>query len=314
MAADDLQVTPRVRRLAFRIGGMLLALLALAGLEWLNETTGPDYALSFLYLAPVGLTAWWFGRAAAVVVGLCAAAAWFLSELAWRPIDTPMAVLWNTLSLLVIFVSVGLLVGRIRRDREAILAANRRLSELLASEATLARTDPITELPNWRAFEEQLGREIARARRIGQPLGVGYLDLDNFKRVNDRFGHGAGDALLRKIALTLRTALRPEDALARMGGDEFAFVLSEPRPEALEEIGARLVAQVRALAEAYPGTDLGASVGLAWGPTQGRGQEELIQRADQAMYQAKHAGKNRVQVVSYEPSLPIPGGHERSPR
>jgi diguanylate cyclase (GGDEF)-like protein len=316
-----LQVTPRVRRLAFRVGGMLLALGCLVVLEWLNETTGPDYALSFLYLAPVGLTAWWFGRAAAVVVGVCAAATWLLTEMAWRPLDTPIAVLWNTLSLLVIFISVGLLVGRIRRDREHILATNRRLSELLGRESTLARTDPITELPNWRAFEEQLGREIARARRSGDFLCVGYIDLDNFKQVNDHYGHGAGDALLRRIAAALRDLLRPEDALARVGGDEFAFAMSSAAPACLDEVGERLIERVRKIGTDFPSAHLGASVGMVCGLPLQLGQEDLMALADKAMYQAKHAGKGRVRVLAFgeesaalpmQPALPAPGGHERS--
>jgi diguanylate cyclase (GGDEF)-like protein len=213
-------------------------------------------------------------------------------------------VAWNTLSLLVIFVAVGWLVGRVRRDRDSILAANQRLSELLDSEARLARTDPITELPNWRAFDERLGVEIARARRSGAHLCVGYIDLDNFKRVNDRYGHGAGDALLRKIAQGVREVLRPEDDLARMGGDEFAFLLSTARADSLEEIGQRVLERVRQAAASYPDTQVTASVGMVCGLPLRRGQEELLTLADKAMYQAKQAGKGRVRSVVLDLELP----------
>ncbi len=305
--------------LAWRIAGLLVGLGTVAGLEWLDEISGPEVGFSLFYLVPVVLSAWLLGASLAALVGGAAALAWFAAELAWRPMESLPAVVWNSATRLLIFVAIGWLVARVRRDREAILAANRRLGELLDRESSLARTDPLTELPNYRAFEERLGHELARARRSGKPLCVGALDLDNFKRVNDRHGHGAGDLLLRRIAEALRQALRPEDALARVGGDEFAFVICEPTPAALEEIGARLVERVQALGEAYPGAGLGASVGMAHGRVQGRGQEELLRLADEAMYRAKQAGKGRVLVVSFDdgalppPNPPEPGDRERSP-
>jgi diguanylate cyclase (GGDEF)-like protein len=300
-----LTATARVRRLSLQVGGLLVALACVAGLEWLDEVTGPHYGFSLFYLVPVVAVAWFLGGFLAGLVAVCAAVAWFLAELAWRPMDTLVAVAWNSTTRLVIFLTVGWLVARVRASREALLAANRRLAALLGRESVLARTDPLTELPNWRAFEERLGAEIARARRSGMNLCVGYLDLDNFKRVNDRYGHGAGDALLRRIAASLGEALRPEDALARVGGDEFAFLMNGARPEDLEEIGRRLIERVQQLGQSYPGTDLGASVGLVCGLPLRRGQEELVNLADQAMYQAKQAGKGQVRLDFLDkPSLP----------
>jgi diguanylate cyclase (GGDEF)-like protein len=150
----------------------------------------------------------------------------------------------------------------------------------------MARTEELTGLPNRRAWDETLPRELARARRNGLPLCVALLDIDHFKEYNDEHGHQAGDALLREAATRWRAALRTSDFLARFGGDEFVALL----PDCTVEQGVGLVERLRA-ASPRP-----ASVGLAQWPGTGSGAD-LVKRADAALYSAKLHGRDRYEVA-----------------
>jgi len=199
-------------------------------------------------------------------------------------------VLWNSMNHLLVFLVAGLVVARLRRERELLV-------ELLGRETTNARTDPITGLPNWFGLVEHLRREISRSRRQGQPLCIGYMDLDNFKQVNDLFGHGAGNELLRKIGSLLRVSLRPEDHVARVGGDEFVVAFNSPDPRSAGVLGQRLVARIGMLNQDLPGCELGASLGVVCFHRPPERPEDLVSRADQIMYSVKKRAKGTVRVV-----------------
>lgn len=150
----------------------------------------------------------------------------------------------------------------------------------------MARTEELTGLPNRRAWDETLPRELARARRNGLPLCVALLDIDHFKEYNDEHGHQAGDELLRRTAAQWRAALRTSDFLARFGGDEFIALL----PDCTVDQGVGLVERLRA-ASPRP-----ASVGLAQWPGTESG-DDLVRRADAALYLAKSGGRDRYEIA-----------------
>lgn len=164
---------------------------------------------------------------------------------------------------------------------EAAVAIAR--AELLERLERMARTDDLTGLPNRRAWEEELPRELARAWREGTPLCVAMLDLDRFKRYNDSNGHQAGDRLLKEAAGAWQAAVRPYDFLARYGGEEFSLIL--PGCELQDA-----VAVVERLRHATPGETCSAGV-AAWDGEEH--PEGLVGRADVALYEAKRLGRDR---------------------
>ena len=164
--------------------------------------------------------------------------------------------------------------------------------------AYLAYHDPLTGLPNRILIEQQLDLALARARRADGAVALMFVDLDDFKDVNDRLGHAAGDQLLAAIATRLRSVLRDSDVLARHGGDEFLVLLSELEADpalAAERVGAKLL---DALREPFVigGAELrtGASIGVSLYPDDAADTEALLRHADAAMYQAKGTGGGRL--------------------
>jgi diguanylate cyclase (GGDEF)-like protein len=160
----------------------------------------------------------------------------------------------------------------------------------------MAHYDPLTTLPNRLLFDDRLRQAIAQAKRRVQKLAVLFIDLDGFKSVNDKYGHEAGDVLLVNVAYRLKDALRAGDSIARIGGDEFVAVLTDLSGFSdVEPLMDRLL--VAASAPVHHDDQLlqvSASIGVAMlNPDENISAEDLIQRADQAMYQAKHTGKNK---------------------
>jgi diguanylate cyclase (GGDEF)-like protein len=160
-----------------------------------------------------------------------------------------------------------------------------------------ARTDSLTGLLNRRAFLDEMTRRIDRLIREGQPGTVLYVDLDGFKQLNDQRGHDVGDEALCLVADLLRDTVRPSDLVARLGGDEFAIWMDGADDLIAAERAEHLtIATPRLLRELAAGHDirLGMSIGIAtrW-PAAREGMEEILQRADQAMYQAKRAGRGQ---------------------
>ena len=175
-------------------------------------------------------------------------------------------------------------------DQVALAVSHARLFAQIEQQAL---TDVLTGCVNRRAFDLQLARDLQLATRIGQPLSLIMLDIDHFKRVNDTHGHDAGDAALRFLADVLRAELRAVDTAARYGGEEFAIIL----PQAAQD-GALLVAErLRARLEQTDVPGIGhitASFGLATFPVHAATAAQLVTLADRALYQAKHAGRNRI--------------------
>lgn len=181
------------------------------------------------------------------------------------------------------------------------------LQGLIDSLVDLSSRDALTGLANRRSFEVALAREVDRVARSGEPALLLVLDIDHFKRVNDTFGHGAGDQVLRAVALALTDSVRPMDLVARIGGEEFGIVL----PNCPSAFGATVAERVRRRVEhmavqlpAGHRLDVTISIGGAFAPQWVRSTPALwLERADQQLYRAKDQGRNLVQLESVAGSL-----------
>ncbi len=162
----------------------------------------------------------------------------------------------------------------------------------------LTVTDPLTGLPNRRKLTDFLDETWLRSQRSGEPVGVAMIDIDNFKKYNDHYGHQGGDECLRMVAEALRRSVRATDLVARYGGEEFCIVMPGANDENALIVAERACDAVAALAQPHEASADGVvtiSVGVVSGAPSVTGDpEELTKLADEALYEAKHAGRNRV--------------------
>lgn len=253
------------------------AVATIAVIGWIDRLTGVGLSLSLFYLVPIATVAWMFGRR----TGLAMAA---LGTLVAAVGDLFMAghmgftQYWNSGIRLGTFVMVAIVLARLRAA--------------LDNETMLARTDPLTGAANPRWFSDVAGAELFRSRRYGRPLSLAYVDLDNFKAVNDELGHSTGDQLLRLVAEIMARNVRPSDLVARLGGDEFAVLMPETDSDSASVAFHRIRdMMLEALRE--QGWQVTVSVGI----TEADGSQsvdDLIAAGDQLMYEAKRGGKDRI--------------------
>jgi diguanylate cyclase (GGDEF)-like protein len=192
-------------------------------------------------------------------------------------------------------VTLGVAGWMIGRRDDALERRNEELRTLSERLQGLSATDALTAIANRRTFDERLAVEVARSNRYGAPLSLVMIDLDHFKELNDRFGHPAGDEVLKRVAVLIDREKRLGDVVARYGGEEFAAILPHTEARAAM-VWAERVRQLIAATEVR--SDAGAlnvtaSFGVA-GATHDSEPGALIEEADQALYEAKRLGRNRV--------------------
>jgi len=262
-------------------------ILISATLDWV---TPPDLRFFIFYWPPVAVVAWFVNRRWSLATAACATVAWLLADLEGVQRVGVWFTAWETGVNGASFVLVALLVSRIR--------------DLVATEQRVARTDYVTGLANSRAFHELLSAEMAAARRRAGLLSVAYLDIDDFKRINDRLGHTIGDDALQRVASLIHDSVRADDQAARLGGDEFGILFREASLEqacaALDRLRGRLLSL--AAEEGWP---ISCSVGLVCARAPACSPDDLIRAADALMYEAKRAGKNEVRLLDL--GAPGPG-------
>ncbi|HKW40181.1 MAG TPA: diguanylate cyclase [Gemmatimonadales bacterium] len=249
----------------------------------LNVRTAPELRLGILFVIPVLLAAWYDGPGWGIAVALGAALLRFSIGIDQMPLSTPLQVrILNEVAYLAVAAVAIAGLSQVRRSHAQL--------ELLVTH------DPLTNVLNARAFSRELAQELSRNRRYGRPLALIYLDLDDFKKVNDSHGHATGDAVLRLVADAMHAAVRAADVVGRLGGDEFGVLMPETDAVVAHAAASRLVAGVRTVFRGTPSVT--ASIGVVAVAGTEAGTDELIRKADEAMAEAKRAGKDRVVQVA----------------
>ena len=253
-----------------------IAFVLIAGVALIDIVTGPEIAFSIFYVLPVAMLAWYHSwRTARIAV--------FASGLTWLIADTMSGATysiesiqyWNAAVRTGFFFIIALILSQLRHA--------------LREEHRLARTDSLTGVSNSRSFLEFATLELARQRRYDHPISIAYLDCDNFKRVNDFYGHAKGDELLRKVAMVTGQTLREVDIVARLGGDEFAILLPESDQRAAGSVIKKLRNALKAVGQEYGVT---FSMGVVTYLQPAGSVDVMLNSADKLMYEVKRAGKN----------------------
>jgi len=262
---------------------VITSYVLLVTLGFLDFNTGNQLSFSFLYLMPVLLITWVGGGILGAVATFVSVVIWQLaSYLSGETYPTVWIPIWNSVSRLIFILAGVVLLDKFHQN--------------LQMERNFARTDFLTGTANRRAFFEIAGIEVNRASRYNHPLSVIYIDLDELKEVNDRYGHRAGDALLRLVGRTISRSLRTSDLVARVGGDEFCVLLPESGEKAAKKAANRIFERlnVKMVDENYPTTFSFGVVSYINGYP--KSVEEMIQEADTVMYEVKKTGKNNIRA------------------
>ena len=263
--------------------GVACAVLLGAGDYISDQYFELDYTLALFYLLPVAFVAWFAGRNAAIDMALVCVGIKLIIQFQTR--EALSLLIWKNSSAFAFFLVIGLLLAKLRK--------------LLDHERAQSRIDSLTGAMNRRGFLDATTKEVYRLRRYGHPFTLAYIDLDNFKEINDVHGHSQGDFLLQKVASTIVHNLRRTDVVARLGGDEFALLLANADKPAAQVAMQKIREQLQEnmcrhnLAVTF-------SIGVLTCTEAPASEEEVINLADKLMYEVKRNGKDGIRHAIYE--------------
>lgn len=262
-----------------------VGVILMAGVAFVDLATGNELSLSIFYLLPIAVVAWYGDRGLSVAACSVGAIVWVTVDLlAGQQYSSTLVLVWNTGIRFGFFVIVAALLGRLR-------------TELLRVQ-DLAGLDYLTGAVGPGVFYELLQAEMNRCRRYGRPLTLAYIDLDDFKRVNDHLGHSTGDEVLRRVVSSAKARLRSTDALARLGGDEFVILLPETDLASAQQVLPEVQAQWCEVMQAH-GWPVTFSIGAVAFSEPPSDLDEALRLTDALMYAAKSSGKNSIRYAAY---------------
>jgi diguanylate cyclase (GGDEF)-like protein len=258
--------------------GSLIVLL-IGAIDYL---TTAGFSLAIFHLLPIAFVAWFAGRWSGILLAILGATIWWIADFSIKPSSDFWLICWNATINFGFFVITSYLISTLK------LAYER--------EKYLARTDPLTGAINRRYFLELLQTELERSRRHQDPLSLAYIDVDNFKDVNDRLGHSTGDRLLCLISQISNHQIRSIDVFARLGGDEFALLLPQTNYEQAEAAVHRLYKCLSDAVENQP-FSVSFSIGAVTFVQLPVSANQAIEQTDRLMYMVKKSGKNGLQHI-----------------
>ena len=268
------------------VAGFGLALVGLVGT--IDFLTGYELSFSIFYLLPIALVTWFANRRTGFVLCGSSALVWILVDYAsGHTYSHLMIAIWNAAVRLGFFTITTYLLGELQTQ--------------LRKEESLSRTDSLTQILNSRAFTEASHTILQLAARHHHSTVLGYIDIDDFKVVNDLSGHSEGDRVLTSVAHILSASLRTTDIVARLGGDEFAVLMPETDYAAAQMAFSRLHQELTQLAAIHRWA-IGFSIGVAAFPTAPSSIDEALKVADGLMFRAKNSGKNK--IIHEETAVP----------
>ena len=259
------------------LGMILICIIGVA-----DYLSGSEFAFSVFYVLPIAMITWGTNRRWGLVSSLISAFVWLAAEsVTGQTYSSPLVPIWNSFIRLAFFAIITVLLSSLKNSME------------------LTRTDQLTTSINARYFYEILQMEIDRFQRSQRPFTIAYIDIDNFKSVNDRFGHPAGDQLLIQFANSIRKNIRKSDFIARLGGDEFALLFPETDQKSARIVFSKIQGILREEMQhkKWPVT---FSVGIVTCKTAPKTTDQLIKLADVLMYAAKNDGRNTVRYSEYD--------------
>jgi diguanylate cyclase (GGDEF)-like protein len=266
------------RPIAFLISIAIIFIISL--LSYINHS---EFVLALFYLFPIMLLTWKFGELAGVSASLFCSLVWLFTEISsGRSFSSPLIPYGNQLLRFAVFLIIVVILNSLHKT--------------VLREQEMARSDSLTHLLNGRGFFEATQRELQRAQRFNEPISSAFIDLDNFKAINDALGHQVGDLLLQHVARILQENIRAIDMVARLGGDE--FIIFMPQTSAKNSLA--VMQRIRSkLSESVQGhlPTLTFSIGLVTFTRQPADIDEIIKLADQKMYFVKQNGKNSIEQI-----------------
>ena len=265
------------------ISVVISVMVVLGSLDYL---TGFELSFSFFYLLPVTMATWVFGRNTGLVFSVLSATSWLTTNLlAGQDFSNLFIGVWNTLIRFGFYVTVTILLAE--------------LHHALETERLLANTDPLTGALNRRSFNEIAENRMIVSEVNRRPYTMVYIDLDNFKTINDTMGHAEGDLVLKTVVDAIQAQIRSTDFLARLGGDEFAVLLTNIDQEQAKSITERLQSALLQKMK-YNEWGITFSIGVLTVLSMPESPDRLVSLSDALMYEVKSKGKNAIQYSTYE--------------
>ncbi len=268
-----------------------MGLILLGGVAFLDYITGVELSFSLFYLLPISLVAWKVSERFGLLIAFFSAAIWQIVDIGSGNLYSAsmLPYVWNTIVRLGFFLLPVFMI---------------RLNRAMQHERALARTDYLTGVLNARSFRDLAEMEINRSGRYQHPFTLAFIDVDNFKIINDTFGHATGDIVLRVIANNIQKRLRRTDLVARVGGDEFVVLLTETgaqtAPHVISTMQRELLKEMN-----ENGWMVTFSIGVLTLTAPQLSVDEILGRVDQLMYTVKNSGKNNIHYATYSQEKPL---------